>query len=374
MFKKSKKFNNRFLFAIIMSILFCACFATVFIFYLNYKKDEQTLYKRMNAVSENLSAQLKKSDLINIKDLNEDGVKEVESLLNNYITANGVCSMVLAASKNGQTVYILSLSENGGQSGETPSDFEENYLSALNGEIIIQSDLAKFSDKQYYTMFSPVKDADGQITGAVCLKYDLTYLNKKELEFILISFLLILLISSALVTFVNFLNKKLEAPFFKRLAYSDILSNLKNRTAFEEDIISLNSKRGQSENIILAVFDLNNLKDINDIYGHDAGDNYIKEFAKHFSRTFFKIGECYRTGGDEFVLIVKNNANEEKITQLIKEILFKVSEANKIYWFAYGVASYDKETDNDLYKTLKRADVMMYENKSIFKSFRNFGG
>ena len=93
----------------------------------------------------------------------------------------------------------------------------------------------------------------------------------------------------------------------KHFAYRDAPTGLGNRTAFEERSSHLNKniKKNKATCFSLTVFDLNNLKSVNDIHGHKAGDLYILEASRLIKDVY---GECdlYRFGGDEFVSISRD--------------------------------------------------------------------
>lgn len=96
-----------------------------------------------------------------------------------------------------------------------------------------------------------------------------------------------------------------ENEIYRKLAFTDELTGLANRTAFREN---LDKRMAQvqatgAEKILSTVvftFDLNDLKKCNDTYGHDYGDQYIQMAAEALKKIFTGEGKCYRIGGDEF--------------------------------------------------------------------------
>jgi len=87
------------------------------------------------------------------------------------------------------------------------------------------------------------------------------------------------------------------------LAYEDLMTGLKNRTAFEEWMNSYKSDE-KSEDAYIVTFDMNGLKYINDNFGHMKGDQAIVMLAKIIKSTFLPIGITYRIGGDEICVIL----------------------------------------------------------------------
>src|SRR5690606_29913221 len=84
-----------------------------------------------------------------------------------------------------------------------------------------------------------------------------------------------------------------ESEILKRLAYKDILTDMGNRAAFEKHIDGL---RGidSHKSFKLAMMDINNLKFINDTYGHKEGDRAIKSCAKAMEKYLMPHGACFR--------------------------------------------------------------------------------
>lgn len=168
-----------------------------------------------------------------------------------------------------------------------------------------------------------------------------------------------------------------ESALYRKLAFTDELTGLSNRTAFREDLEKRMEpdKAAGREGILPTVvymFDLNDLKKCNDTYGHDYGDQYIKMAAGVLKKLFAQEGQCYRIGGDEFCAwapYTSQDAIDEKLLLLEKEIRelnnrgFVVTVS-----IAVGYAIYQESEDGGgLYSTMKRADTMMYERKQQYK-------
>lgn len=158
------------------------------------------------------------------------------------------------------------------------------------------------------------------------------------------------------------------AKKYQTMAYRDQMTGLYNRAAYDELI---NDPVVKVSGATIIMFDLNELKRCNDVYGHAAGDSYIMQSAKIISETFEKIATCCRIGGDEFCAIIpeeKGQYCEEALERLQK----KVEEANlsdsefKIH-IAYGYATFDKTIDKELNDTRSRADANMYRMKFAMK-------
>ena len=155
----------------------------------------------------------------------------------------------------------------------------------------------------------------------------------------------------------------------KRLSRTDVLTGLYNRNAFTEYTDKYNVQK-MPDNFTVIYFDVNDLKGANDMLGHDAGDELIKAAAKCISDTFSKTGNCYRTGGDEFVTITElEEAEVSKLCRLFEEkteswIGRKVSKLR----VSYGVACINEFPEADFTELQKVADKRLYQNKRAFYS------
>jgi len=120
------------------------------------------------------------------------------------------------------------------------------------------------------------------------------------------------------------------------------------------------------------MIDMNDLKHINDDYGHKAGDLYIKGCCHMICETF-KNSPVFRIGGDEFVAILQGkdySKREEKAAYLRKAFADSFDQPDTEPWLRYsaavGLAEYS--TDNSNYELVfKQADMAMYEDKKQFK-------
>ena len=96
-------------------------------------------------------------------------------------------------------------------------------------------------------------------------------------------------------------NKAMEKLF--RLAYTDAMTGLHNRNAYEECLEKLRSDRSVLDNITVVVIDINDLKRINKTFGHHTGDEAIKVVATMLKRTIGEKAQIYRIDGDDFICI-----------------------------------------------------------------------
>jgi diguanylate cyclase len=161
----------------------------------------------------------------------------------------------------------------------------------------------------------------------------------------------------------------MESRFLERLAYIDPLTQKRNRTSFEKEMDGINASKKINDTAIVT-FDLNNLKPINDTFGHKSGDDLIIGAANAIQASFGAFGHCFRIGGDEFVVILRDCNKERLITCLDsfeKHIRnYNYNNRNKLE-IAYGCAKYEPD-DDDIFETLNRADERMYKLKRQMKA------
>ena len=88
-------------------------------------------------------------------------------------------------------------------------------------------------------------------------------------------------------------------------AYTDELTGLYNRRAYEEGLDRIRKDVPSEKRIVVAIFDVNGLKEVNDKLGHASGDEMLRGAASTIRSVYGSYGKCYRTGGDEFVVILE---------------------------------------------------------------------
>lgn len=166
---------------------------------------------------------------------------------------------------------------------------------------------------------------------------------------------------------------KQHIDYINKLAYTDALTGAMNKMAYKEAVISMEKQmeKGAAE-FAVVVMDINNLKKINDNFGHEFGDMLIRDSASIIQRTF-KESTIYRIGGDEFVTILKNDDVKKKAEYLstFNDEITRFNRNNTKYeqkvQIAIGIAAYDSGEDKSFQTVFRRADSVMYENKMALK-------
>ena len=159
--------------------------------------------------------------------------------------------------------------------------------------------------------------------------------------------------------------------------YKDALTGVRNKTAYIKKVEEINKEiANQNYDFGLIMIDMNQLKQINDEYGHKAGDLYIKGGCNIICETF-KHSPVYRIGGDEFVVILQGQDfinRKEIFKKFIKKLEDSYNQKDKEPWERFSAATGMAEcasSDVSLEFVFKRADKEMYLNKNMFKEKYN---
>ena len=156
------------------------------------------------------------------------------------------------------------------------------------------------------------------------------------------------------------------------MAYVDGMTKVANKTAYlelarkiEQDVSCGNA------DFMIAVTDINGLKNVNDNYGHAYGDRIITDAAK-LLREIFGEGQVFRIGGDEFISVMMFS-DEALMQDAFFALDERIEDFNKnernyepLLSLAKGYAVFDPESDTSFRAVFKRADDAMYEDKARY--------
>jgi diguanylate cyclase (GGDEF)-like protein len=157
---------------------------------------------------------------------------------------------------------------------------------------------------------------------------------------------------------------KVRAEEFHRLATVDPLTGLYNRR-FAETRLSAEASRSQRYGHPMTVvsFDLNNFKQINDQYGHPAGDQVLKEFAERLNNAIRVSDYAIRMGGDEFLVILPECPAEQVQALFGRLTAIEVNYAGHLIPVKYSAGWVGYEAGESPEMFLERADRLLYANK-----------
>ncbi len=152
----------------------------------------------------------------------------------------------------------------------------------------------------------------------------------------------------------------------EEMGMRDAMTGIRNRRGMER---LLNSRLDRNNPFSVVLIDIDDFKGVNDTYGHNAGDQILKDFSVELKAAIRASDHLGRWGGDEFMLILDCNldAAQMKIAAMNRWVFGEYvvasgTESIKISVSAsYGVSQ--RERGDDLQKLLARADAAMYVNK-----------
>ena len=244
-----------------------------------------------------------------------------------------------------------------------------------NGKLSENGGLMSENDSSIY-YFYPIYDSADNIIGALGIEFDadliMSIINGKFAKF---AGGLIILIFILVMLYITVFNKFLSG-IITTIVYTDDLTKLKNRAAYEEYIEKLNTRiKSDSsdfgEKLFILIFDLNNLKQANDNLGHLAGDKYIKDAGNLINKCFKNIGRTFRVGGDEFTTIIEDSSSDIVVQCLDKlsseESLYNQGSKSIFMSISVGWDYFKPGYDINITTVLKRADEKMYKDKKSKK-------
>jgi len=177
---------------------------------------------------------------------------------------------------------------------------------------------------------------------------------------------LIYLLNSFWVTHFNF-------KAFQSVADIDTLTGVLNRSSgFKRLAETYRSARVSNGDFVICFIDVNNLKSVNDIYGHKEGDIMIKLMADALTRNLRDVDYACRIGGDEFLLCFSNCGLEagerawRRIGQEIESLSFKHDKPYRMS-VSHGIVSFSENKKLSLKGMIEKADQLMYERKRRMK-------
>jgi EAL and modified HD-GYP domain-containing signal transduction protein len=158
------------------------------------------------------------------------------------------------------------------------------------------------------------------------------------------------------------------------LAYIDQLTGVPNRTKLKEEFAALEPRIESGDLFgIVALFDLDHFKTINDTYGHNTGDIVLRRLAEHLESDNAFSGHLYRLGGDEFVLLYTDPANRfDSLESMIHHYNNVLSMALRSYslpnieltcTLSIGVSLFPRD-GTTLSECLRKADIALYQAKA----------
>jgi len=224
-------------------------------------------------------------------------------------------------------------------SDEETGEFVKNITRVFDTGVSLQNEhQSKRDDKYFLQTLSPVKDKQGNVVAITVISKDITDRKRMEEE-------------------------------LRSITLTDELTGLYNRRGFltlAEQYLKIANRMKNTISILYA--DIDNMKSINDTFGHQEGDRALIETAGVLKETFRESDVVARIGGDEFVVMpaVMNAMSHDAV---MGRLHGSIERLNALQGRKYrlsvsaGIAFYDPENPCSIEELLSRGDRIMYENK-----------
>ncbi len=186
----------------------------------------------------------------------------------------------------------------------------------------------------------------------------------------------IVLLLLTIIALMRSRRKSREIALLSYRAGQDSLTQLNNRITLDNDLLNYNKllSYGDMQSLTMAFIDLDNFREINDRFGHEAGDRVLQRFANHLKRTHVPgLEKVYRFAGDEFIILLKDlNELDLEILEINLKELFStpidVGGGQPItVQGSVGLATIPRDTQ-DMSQLIALADEAMYKAKQTGKN------
>ncbi len=189
--------------------------------------------------------------------------------------------------------------------------------------------------------------------------------------FIAMAFYLVLVIIFLVINWWDALSINHELEEVRKIAYSDKMTDLENRQAYDEYIALLNERIAAGdidERLLVLMMDVNGLKKTNDIFGHIAGDELLIGSAECIVKAFGAYGRCFRAGGDEFIVIavMESDVFEKRKNELVQNLAEWQGKHIKGIAISIGKVNQCEYPELSMEELIDIADRRMYEDKQHY--------
>jgi len=171
-----------------------------------------------------------------------------------------------------------------------------------------------------------------------------------------------LIVSAAIITLSAITMRQFDLRL-EKLATTDELTGAANRRAFDARLAEARSRSDRAGVLLsLIMFDVDNLKEINDQHGHITGDRVIQRVSTAVSE-MIRVSDCLaRWGGDEFALLVESSAADARVlARRIQERIAELSDDEVHATISIGIA--ERDSDDTEESLVRRADQALYRAK-----------
>jgi diguanylate cyclase (GGDEF)-like protein len=171
--------------------------------------------------------------------------------------------------------------------------------------------------------------------------------------------------------------KKKNEEKNKFLAFHDTLTGLPNRRLFIEDLEQkIKEQKRYQRKFAVMYMDMDNFKKINDTFGHDVGDELLKQFAQRIKSSMRETDVIARIGGDEFTILLSEIRGQRSAAIVAEKILESLQNPwkinNHVFITTSSIGITINRDNDDEENLLKRADIALYQAKNNGKNNYRF--
>jgi len=174
---------------------------------------------------------------------------------------------------------------------------------------------------------------------------------------------------------IDLTDRKAYEAELQRIAYYDTLTNLPNRVLLADRLnLAMAQARRHGQPLAVVYLDLDDFKPINDLHGHEVGDQMLVELANRMKQALREGDTLARLGGDEFIAVLLDVTDIEAITPVLNRLLAAACQPTQIGDLMLevsanvGVTFYPQAEDMDADQLLRQADNAMYQAKQAGKN------
>lgn len=356
--------------AIVVALSFICVYA--FNYSVTYNEMIDSLKDRCDAISISVDETLDVSTFEGIDsstDMDDPSYLAMQTSLEGVKSSTGARYLYTAKrTDNGTFIYVVDGLPFESDDFRAPGDpIEKEIISEMNralaGEVVYPNDIMDTGWGYVFVAYYPIH-VDDEVIGVVGIEFD-AQRQFETFQIVRMGTLLIALVFLLVAIVVaRAVFRRISNPWYRDMANTDYLTGLKNRNAFELDLVNRGGV-GSSEALGIVSIDLDGLKDVNDACGHAAGDEYIVAAARTIMDACEKHGPVYRVGGDEFVAICFNMEAEqlERLAETLQDVASKTMVEGPGRQLSFSLGWAVRKTGESLDEALHRADGRMYEQK-----------
>ena len=252
------------------------------------------------------------------------------------------------------------------------------FSQGISGDRSVTAVVTARDGRNYYLIAQPVENMDSEVIITVSESNVTRKANEDNniTRAMVIKLMISLIIFIVLLFAIYVINRIAFSKTSKELkdkAETDLLTGLLNKVSTENKIREYLKEEGKGKTCMLCVLDIDNFKKINDTMGHSFGDEVLASLGKQIGSEFRVSDIIGRTGGDEFIIFLKDLKDEEIINKEADRIAtffknFTVGDYTKYAATAsIGVALYPRDGE-DFETIYKAADTALYKAKNRGKN------